>query len=90
MIIEALMNVIYLVVQVLTIPINIPNLPTEVHTYIDTIIEYIGTGIGILSNYCHLSYLLTLFAVVIAVDVGLWLYRLVMFVLKKIPMISVS
>lgn len=90
MIIKLLIDLIYTVFSVLTLPINIPDLPSEVSTYVSTIIEYIGTGLGILSNYTHLSYLLTLFGVVIAVDVGLWLYKLVMFLIKKIPMANVS
>lgn len=90
MIIELLLDVVYALIYALTLPINIPGLPSEVHTYIDTLIQYIGTGIGILSNYCHLSYLLVLFGIVIAVDVGIWLYKIVMFFIRKIPMANIS
>lgn len=90
MIVTTLINLIYTVFSVLTLPINIPDLPGEVNTYISTAIEYIGTGLGILSNYTHLSYLLILFGVIAAIDVGLWLYKLVMFLIKKIPMLNIS
>lgn len=90
MIIKNLLDLIYNVFYLLTMPISIPSLPSEVNSAIDTMIEYIGTGFGILSNYCHLSYLLTLFGIVIAVDVGIWLYNIVMFIIKKIPMLGVS
>lgn len=90
MIIKLLIDLIYTVISVLTLPINIPDLPSEVSTYIATAVEYIGTGLGILNNYTHLSYLLTLFGVVLAVDVGLALYKLVMFIIKKIPMLNIS
>lgn len=90
MIITTLINLIYTVISVLTTPINIPDLPVEVSTYVSTAIEYIGTGLGLLSNYTHLSYLLTLFGVIAAIDIGLGLYKLVMFIIKKIPMLNIS
>lgn len=90
MIIKLLLDVVYTVFSVLTLPIDIPDLPTEVNTYISTAIEYIGVGIGIISNYTHLSYLLTLFGVVMAIDVGLWLYKLVMYLVKKVPMLNIN
>lgn len=90
MIIKALLDLIYMVFSVLTLPIDIPNLPSAVGGYVSSALEYIGTGIGILSNYTHLSYLLTLFGVVVAIDVGLNLYKFVMFVVKKIPMLGVQ
>lgn len=90
MIIKLLIDLIYTVVSVLTAPINIPDLPSDVNSFISTAIEYIGTGLGILSNYTNLSYLLVLFGVIIAIDVGLALYKLVMFIIKKIPMLGIN
>lgn len=90
MIITLLIDLIYTVISVLTLPINIPDLPSEVNTFVSTAIEYIGTGLGILSNYTNLSYLLVLFGVIAAVDIGLALYKLVMFIIKKIPMLNIS
>lgn len=89
MIIKLLLDLIYTIFSVLTSPINIPDLPTEVNGYVSTLLEYIGTGLGILSNYTHLSYLLILFGCIIAIDLGLWLYKLVLFLIKKIPMLNI-
>lgn len=89
MIIKLLLDLIYTIFSVLTLPINIPPLPDEINGVVSTMIEYIGTGLGILANYTHLSYLLTLFGVIVAIDVGLMLYKLVMFFIKKIPMLNV-
>lgn len=90
MIIKLLIDLIYAVFSVLTAPINIPDLPTEVSSIVNSALEYIGLGIGLISNYTHLSYLLVLFGVVIAVDVGLWLYKLIMYLIHKIPMLNVK
>lgn len=89
MIIKLLLDLVYSIFNVLTLPINIPDLPPEINSVIATIIEYVGTGLAILQNYTHLSYLLILFGVIVAVDVGIWLYKLVMFFVRKIPMLNV-
>lgn len=89
MIIKLLLDLVYSIFNVLTLPINIPDLPQEINSVIATIIEYVGTGLAILQNYTHLSYLLILFGVIVAVDVGVWLYKLVMFFVRKIPMLNV-
>lgn len=90
MIIQLLLDLVYGIVNVLTLPINIPNLPSEVSNIFNTIVEYVGTGLGVISCYTHLSYLVTLFGIVLAVDVGVHLYHFVMFVLRKIPMLSID
>ncbi len=89
MIIKLLLQLVYQIFNVLTLPINIPDLPVEINNVITTIIQYVGTGLAILENYTHLSYLLILFGVVVAIDVGLWLYKLIMFFIRKIPMLNV-
>lgn len=89
MIIKLLLTLVYQIFNVLTLPINIPDLPTDLNNVITTIIEYVGTGLAILQNYTHLSYLLTLFGIVAAIDVALWLYKLIMFFIRKIPMLNI-
>lgn len=89
MIIKLLLDLIYTIFSVLTAPINIPDLPEQINGIVQSLIEYIGTGLGILSNYTHVSYLLTLFGVIVVIDVGLMLYKLVMFFIKKIPMLNI-
>lgn len=90
MIIELLMNLIYTVFEFLTTPIDIPDLPFSFSTTLDTAFEYIYSGIGILTNYTHYQYLISLFMIIVAVEVGIHLYQFVMFILKKIPMINIK
>lgn len=90
MIIEALLGVVYTLFSLLTAPIDIPDLPEDVSLVVTSLVEYIGTGIGILSNYVHLSYLLLLFGLVVAIEAGIWIYKLVMFFVRKIPALGVS
>lgn len=90
MIIKALMELIYNLFAILTAPINIPGLPEDVKTMITSALEYIQMGLGLLANWTDLPYLLVLFGIVAAVDVGMLLYKLVMWVLAKIPMLGIK
>lgn len=89
MIIQALLDGIYNIMSVLFV-FDIPDLPSEVYGYIDTAFEYIVAGAGLLANYTPLSYLMILFGVLLAVDAGIVIYHLVMWIIKKIPMLGVS
>lgn len=90
MIIEALLNVVYAILSLLTAPINIPSLPEGVQTFIQEAIQYIRMGIALLANWTDLDYLLVLFGLVVAVDVGLLVYKAVMWFLRKIPMLGIK
>ena len=89
MIIEALMNLMCTVFDTLS-PISIPKLPAEVNGYIENAFEYIEAGAGVLANYTPLSYLMTLFTLLLAVDAGILIYHFVMWVIRKIPMAGMS
>lgn len=90
MIIEALMQVVYLIFAALTSVISIPALPEGVTSFMSEFLLYLQMGLGLLANYCDLGYLLTLFGVVVAVDVGIMLYKFVMWIIRKIPMLGLS
>lgn len=90
MIIELLLNALYNIFKILTTPIKIPPMPEQASQYIEQFFDYIEMGAGILANYTPLGYLLTLFGVVIAVDIGIKLYHFVMWIIRKIPMAGIS
>lgn len=90
MIIEALMQVVYLIFAALTSVIAIPSLPDGVMGFMSEFLTYLQMGLGLLANYCDLGYLLTLFGIVVAVDVGILLYKFVMWIIRKIPMLGLS
>lgn len=90
MIIELLLDMLYGIFSLLTVPINIPDLPPEMQSYIDTMFTYIQAGAGIVANYMPLAFMLTLFGVILAVDIGIKLYHFVMWILKKIPMLGIE
>ena len=90
MIVEALMNLLYGLLEWLTAPFNIPLLPPEVSEILRTVLDYLKVGFGILANYTHLDYLFTLFGIVLAFDAGLLGYKFVMWVLRKIPVLGIK
>lgn len=90
MIIQAILTVIYNVFKVLTAPIDIPSMPENVQSVMSEFLEWVQVGLQIVATYTHENYLLVLFGIVVAVDVGIMLYRFVMWVLKKIPMLGIS
>ena len=90
MIIETLMNVVYVLFELLTMPISIPGLPEGVRDVIAGALDYISVGVALLANYCDVGYLVTLFGLILAVDAGMLIYKLVMWIIKKIPMIGIQ
>lgn len=89
MIIETIANAIITILNN-TLIIEIPPLPENVLEYLNIFFEYISAGASILSNYTPLEYLLTLFMLIVSVDAGIFLYHLVMWVLRKIPLLDIS
>ena len=69
---------------------RIPQLPDGVTSYLDTLFDYLVTGASLLANYTPLSYMLILVGVIISVDVALYVYKFVMWILRKIPMLSIE
>lgn len=90
MIIEMFLTLLFNVFSLLTRPISIPSLPDSAIETLDEIFSYVSAGVGILANYTDFGYLLVLLGIVLAIDIGVAVYHFVMWVLRKIPMASVS
>lgn len=69
-------------------PFNLPNMPESAFDYIEVFKEYIVVGSKILANYTHWEYLVTLFGIVVLVDVGIKIYHLVIWIIRKLPIAS--
>lgn len=90
MILSFILDVIYSLFSFLTTPINLPDMPSSVSRAMEQMLGYIEAGVGVLSAYTPYSYLVSLFAIVVAVEVGISIYKFVMWVIKKIPMLGMS
>ena len=70
--------------------LNFPAVPAELQSIIDTLFHYMSEGMGIFNFFCPLSMIRPALAVLVAVwtvDHG---YHVVMWVLRKIPMLGLS
>lgn len=85
MILEVIIEVIIAVFDGILTPINLPQFPDSAMSYIDKFVEYLEIGAGILANYTPFAYLMTLLGIVVAVDVGIAIYHLVMWIIRKFP-----
>lgn len=90
MIIYLLLELIYNLFSILTLPINIPSLPDSITSIMNQFASYLSTGIAIIGNYFDVGYLLVLFGLVISIDVGISLYKFVMYIIRKIPMMNIK
>lgn len=90
MIVNALIDLLYGLIDWITSGLNIPELPPEVMTVAAQVTQYLVAGLKILANYTHLDYLLVLFGVVVAVDAGMLVYKFIMWIIRKIPMLGIS
>lgn len=88
MITSAFLSLVYGFINILTLPINLPNFSNAILAMLEEVIEYMQAGVGILANYTDFGYLLSLFGIVLAIDVGIKLYKFVMWVLRKIPVLG--
>lgn len=89
MIIEMLLDLIYNIFNLMLV-FEIPRLPDGVTGFVEQAFDYIVSAVGIVANYTHMEYLLTLFAVIIAIDVAIAIYHFIMWILKKIPMLGIE
>lgn len=89
MLIETLMYVVYDLLDYLLF-FEVPMLPNEVYYYIDSAMDYIVAGAGILNNYTPLTYLMLLFGIVLTIDLSIMIYKFVMWVIKKVPFLGVK
>lgn len=90
MIVNALIDMLYGLIDWLTSGLNIPALPPEVTKVAAQVTEHLVMGLKFIANYTHLDYLLVLFGIVVAVDAGMLVYKFVMWIVRKIPMLGMS
>lgn len=89
MIIEMLIS---LVINLLAfiLPFELPALPDEVMGYLEVLVDALSVGAGILSNFVALDYIFLLFSLLLALDAFFAVYKFVMWVIRKIPMLNIK
>lgn len=71
-------------------PLSLLPIPEGVQSVLTTGIGYLMNGFEIIAAYTHFSYLLSLFTFVMGLEVALLGYKVVMWIIRKIPFFNVS
>jgi hypothetical protein len=70
--------------------INLPQLPAEVETVINQLFQYMESGIGFLYLFFNMSLVKIMLPFVLVVSNFEKVYKLVMYVLRKIPFLGIE
>ena len=91
MIVEALLNAIFAVLNAAFSPINIPGLPdgmsAQISGFVSDMLNYASSLISLFIPWSQVKIFFPILIVILAAED---IYKLVMWVLRKIPMIGIS
>lgn len=90
MLVINLYELIFFFLSFLFQDISITSLPESVIEMFSLFFTYIQDGLGILNVYLDLSYLFMLLGIVLVVDIFMRSFGLIMFFLRKIPLLGIS
>lgn len=90
MLIQLLIEFVFVAFEFFTSLVNLPDFPPTVDEYVGTFFEILKTGLAVLSNYLDLSYLFTLLSLYITLVLTLDIYKLIMWIIKKIPLLGIK
>ena len=90
MVIESIVNALCSLVLSVTSFINIPDIPEDVLTNLETFKTAIVNGYGLLSNYLNMPLVIGLLGTIVVIDVVTHAYFFIMWILRKIPVLNIS
>lgn len=90
MILQWFAEMFFNILQILFSNLNVPRLPVSINTIGQYINMIITNGAGIVAFFISPTLLKSLFGVVVGVMVFEELYTLVMWILKKVPMVGIK
>lgn len=90
MIIENLCDKIFNLIFVVIGVFDVPPHPEETTSYLTTATELFQNGINLLNTFMPMKYMLVCLGIIIGIDVAVMVYKLVMWIIKKIPMLGIS
>lgn len=89
MLIEALLGLVSLIIKGALAVISLPELPAKVKSVALDVVVWIARGCQIVAAWTDFTYLLALLSLVMTVSAVFTSYRVVMWILKKIPFINI-
>lgn len=90
MIIKGLFELIFGLLRIIFAPINLPQLPASVQSVVDELSSVLKSSVGLLSVFVDLNVLNVLIPVCIAVANFDKVWKVIMFILRKIPFLGIK
>lgn len=90
MIVRFLLELIFGLLQIVFAPINLPDLPEGIQAIIDRFVDIITSAVGLLSVFVDFNVVKWLIPVAVAVILFDRIWKLIMFILRKIPFVGVQ
>lgn len=90
MLIKALLSLVLTLLQFLFSWVSFPPVPAQVDAVFQTLIQYIGQGIGFVWLIVPRDLVLVLLPIVLILDNFDKLYTIVMWILRKIPFLGIE
>lgn len=90
MVINGLLTALFNLFEFLTRPIDIPDIPPDIDTIVNTALGYIRSGFDYMRFWTHWDFLLILLGICLVIGTAVRLYGLVMWVLRKLPFLGIE
>jgi hypothetical protein len=90
MIIQALLSLVKGLLLLLLLPFHIPSLPSNVETVLASVASYLSAGLGIFATFAHLHYILVLFWAAVGIEAAFLVYKFILWIIRKIPAVSIE
>lgn len=87
---KLLKKLVSLILSPLIALIDFPVVPEGLAEYINKFIDYLRSGMGFIYYFLPMSLVKAFITFVVAVEVFMFSYRVVMWIIKKIPMLGVD
>lgn len=88
--IKLLKKLVSLVLSPLIALIDFPIVPDGLSEYINKFLEYLRSGMGFIEYFLPMALVRALITFIIACELFMFGYRVVMWILKKIPMLGIE
>lgn len=90
MILEAIFELVFMLLNIIFAPIQLPGLPSEVQTIVDQVIGYIVGAVDLLGFFLDWNMVKILIPIVIIIVNLDKIWHLIMFILRKIPFLGMQ
>lgn len=90
MIIKGLLELIYVLLQVVFAPINLPALPDKIQRVVDELTNVLSGAVGLLGLFLDMSVVIILIPLVIVIANFDKIWKGIMFILRKIPFLGMK